>query len=234
MVVNHTGPRGGRIVRSPTGDPSTDKKETRRYRKPIVGLAGGVGAGKSTVAQIMADLGGGVISSDQLSSIEINSPDVRDQIVRWWGQSMLQPDGTVDRKQVAALVFADPAQRHRLEALIHPRIAVRRADTMQELDSQPKIRFIVIDSPLLYETDLDLMCDAVVFIDADLEVRRERSEKLRGWPEGELSRREKSQQPLDMKRARADHICKNNSNQADLRKQVERIVTQILADFGSI
>lgn len=182
----------------------------------------------------MADLGGGVISSDQLSHLEINSTEVRNQIVRWWGSQMLQPDGAVDRKQVASVVFSDPAQRHRLEALIHPRIAVRRADTMADLDTQPKIRFIVIDSPLLYESDLDLMCDSVVFVDADPEVRRERSEKQRGWPEGELARREKSQQPLDMKRARADHICKNNSNPADLRKQVERIVTQILADFGSI
>ncbi|MBK8269776.1 MAG: dephospho-CoA kinase [Planctomycetes bacterium] len=193
-----------------------------------------MGAGKSTVAQIMADLGAGVISSDQLSHQEINAPDVKSQISGWWGKGVISEDGTVDRKQIATVVFADPLQRHRLESLLHPRIAVRRADRMADLDKQLKIKFIVIDSPLLYESDLDLECDVVIFVDADDAIRKDRSEKLRGWPEGELNRREKSQQPLDMKRARADYICKNNSNQADLRNQVERVVTQILADFGSI
>lgn len=216
------------------GDFLTDREPIRRYHKPVVGLCGGIGAGKSTVAQIMSDLGAGVICSDELGHSEINAPDIQRTIARWWGPSVLRADGTVDRKQVGSVVFNDPAQRHRLESLLHPRIAIRRADRMAELDSQPRIRLIVIDSPLLYETDLDLECDAVVFVDADDAVRRERSEKLRGWPEGELNRREKSQQPLDMKRARADYICKNNSNQADLRKQVEEIVIQILADFGSI
>lgn len=199
-----------------------------------MGLAGGVGSGKSTVARIMEDLAGGVISSDSLAQLEIDSPDIRDTLARWWGARMLAGDGTIDRKQVASLVFADPAQRHRLEALVHPRVAIRRADQMAELDAQPRIRFLVIDSPLLYETDLDLMCDAVVFVDADAGLREERSEKLRGWPDGEMARREKSQQPLDNKRARADYICQNNSNLADLRNQVESIVNQILADFGSI
>ncbi|MBX3394138.1 MAG: dephospho-CoA kinase [Phycisphaerae bacterium] len=213
---------------------STDRETTRRFRKPVVGLAGGVGAGKSSVAQIMSDLGGGVISSDELSHEEINASDVKNTLVRWWGPSILAADGSVDRKQIAALVFSDPAQRHRLESLIHPRVAVRRLDRMAELDAQPRTKFLVIDSPLLYESDLDLECDAVVFVDADDEVRRQRSEKLRGWPEGEMVRREKSQQPLDMKRARADYTCKNNSNLADLRKQVEQVISQIIAGFGSI
>ena len=223
-----------RIARKRIEWMAADRDKSRRFRKPVVGLAGGVGAGKSTVAQIMADLGAGVISSDELGHQEINAPEVREAILRWWGPSVIAPDGSVDRKQVASVVFRDPAQRHRLEALLHPRVAVRRADLMAEMDSQSKIRLIVIDSPLLYEADLDLTCDAVVFVEADAGIREERSEKLRGWPAGELSRREKSQQPLDNKRARADYICKNNSNLADLRTQVERIVNQILADFGTI
>jgi len=212
----------------------TSSEKRHRFAKPLVGLAGGVGAGKSAVAGIMEVLGGGVISSDRLGHDELNAPDVKEMLTRWWGDGVIGPDGLVDRKVVGSIVFADPAQRHRLEGLLHPRVAVRRQVRMSELETQPRVRFVVIDSPLLYETDLDLMCDAVVFVDADVERRRERSEKLRGWPKGELHRREKSHLPLDMKRARADYVVQNNSSLSDLQQQVEDIVERILSEFGSV
>jgi len=192
-------------------------------------LAGGVGSGKSTVARILSELGAGVIDSDDLSHQEINSNEVKATLQRWWGDDVFQSDGSVDRKTIGRIVFSDSEQRHRLEAMLHPRIAVRREDLIAEFDKQPRIKMIVLDSPLLYESDLDLACDAVIFVDASTEQRKERSEKQRQWPEGELGRREKLQQSLDMKRARADHICSNNSSLADLRKDVERIFAQILA-----
>lgn len=204
-----------------------------RYHKPVVGLAGGIGAGKSSVARIMGELGAGVIESDQLGRIEIDSPGVKETISRWWGQRIIAGDGTVDRRKVASIVFRDALQRHRLEALLHPRIAIRRADKMAEIDAQPRFKMIVIDTPLLYETDLDLTCDAVVFVESEIGIRKARSEKLRHWSPRELVRREKAQQSLDMKRARADYVCENNSTLADLREQVERITTQILSEFGT-
>ena len=209
------------------------KDKSVGYHKPVVGLAGGIGSGKSSVARIMSELGAGVIESDRLGHLEINSPEVKQTITRWWGPGAINADGTVDRKKVASIVFGDASQRHRLETLLHPRIAIRRADKMSEFDGQPRIKMIVLDTPLLYEADLDLMCDAVVFVGADFELRKQRSEKSRHWPPGELARREKAQQSLDMKRARADYICENNSTLADLRKQVERIVNQILLEFGA-
>lgn len=151
---------------------------------------------------------------------------------RWWGSEVLAADGNVSRRRVGAIVFADPSQRHRLEALLHPRIAVRRMDQIALYEANPRIRMVVLDSPLLYETDLDLICDAVIFVDAPFEDRRARVEKERKWPEGELARREKMQQPLDMKRARADYICENKSSLADLRRQVEHIFSQIVTEFG--
>ena len=174
-----------------------------------------------------------MISSDQLGHQEINMPEVVQTMTAWWGDGVLTREGTVDRRKVASVVFGDPSQRHRLEALLHPRIAIRRADMMEAFDNQPRIKFIVIDTPLLYEADLDLMCDAVVFVDTDQEIRCQRSEKHRNWPEGEWARREKNQQALDMKRARADYICKNNSTLIDLRKQVENIVSQVLTEFAA-
>ncbi len=200
----------------------------------MLGVTGGVGAGKSTVAKLMGELGAGVVSSDQLGRLEIDAPKVKEALKRWWGAGILAADDTVDRAKVASIVFGDPSQRHRLEALLHPRIAIRRADMMAEYDRQPLIKMILLDSPLLYEADLDLVCDAVIFVDADIALRNQRSEKARNWPDGELARREKIQQPLDMKRARADYICENNSTLSDLRKRIEQIVSAILSEFGAI
>ena len=197
------------------------------YRKPIVGLAGGVGSGKSTVAKILGELGAGVIDSDALAHQELNSEEVKGTLRQWWGNEIFQPDGSVSHQKLAAIIFGDPQQRHRLEALLHPRVAVRREVLISELENQPRIRMVVLDSPLLYETDLDLMCDAVIFVDASLDNRQARSEKQRAWPEGEVTRREKTQFALDTKQARADHVCSNNSSPTELRREVERIFAAI-------
>jgi dephospho-CoA kinase len=199
----------------------------------VIGLAGGIGSGKSTVAQILSELGAGVIRSDDLAAAEINAPDVKETLREWWGPEVFTSDGSVDRRKVALVVFADASQRHRLEALLHPRVGIRRASLMAELETQSRIKAIVLDSPLLYEVDLDLLCDAVLFVDADFATREARSEKSRNWPEGELARREKTQQPLDMKRARADYTVDNNSTLAALRRQVEGVFAQIVSEAGA-
>src|SRR5262249_31555655 len=108
-------------------------------------------------------MGAGVIESDKLSHEEMGCDEVKRAVWRWWGNDVLLANGSIDRAKVAAHAFADPQERHRLEALLHPRIAVRREHLIAELDRQAGIRMIVIDSPLLYESDLDLICDAVVF-----------------------------------------------------------------------
>ena len=208
-------------------------QERTRRRKPVIGLAGGIGSGKSTVAQILSELGAGVIRSDDLASVEINAPEVKETLSEWWGADVFAADGSVDRRKVASIVFVDAAQRHRLEVLLHPRVGIRRADLVAEMEAQGKVKAIVLDSPLLYEADLDLMCDAVIFVDAAQAAREARSEKSRNWPAGELARREKTQQPLDMKRARADYTVDNNSTLAALRRQVEGVFAQIVSEAGA-
>lgn len=191
-----------------------------------------MGSGKSTVAQILGELGAAVIESDALSHDEINRREVKEVLVRWWGSDILKTDGAVDRKKVGTIVFNDPTQRHRLESLLHPRIAVRRMDLVAAYERQPRVKMIVLDSPLLFESDLDLICDAVIFVDAPFDVRAERSEKYRHWTREDLARREKLQQPLDAKQARADYTCVNISTLSDLRSQVERIFAQIESEFA--
>jgi dephospho-CoA kinase len=198
-------------------------------RKPVVGLSGGIGAGKSEVARILAELGAGVIDSDEINRQELENAQVRDTLIRWWGDQILTPEGRIDRSRVAALVFDDEAQRNRLEALMHPRIAVRRRRLIDEYQQQPQIRMIVLNSPLLYETGLDALCDGVIFIDAPEEVRAARTGHARGWSLEEFRRRQNLQYPLDFKRARADYICQNHSDMFLLRRQVETIYSRIVS-----
>jgi dephospho-CoA kinase len=202
-------------------------------RKPIIGLAGGIGSGKSEVARILENLGAAVISSDALNRQELENNEVKATLVNWWGPGVLHKDGTVDRRAVSRIVFSKEAERSRLEALTHPRIAQHRLRLIEQFQRDPAVRMIVIDSPLLYETELDRLCDSVVFVDADVGVRCARVRASRGWSPEELERREKLQRPLDFKKARADHICVNNSDLGALRRTVEAIYSRIVSGAGS-
>lgn len=213
-------------ARNPSGDATGTAGSARL---PVIGLAGGIGSGKSTVAALLESLGAVVISSDAISQEELDTPEVRATLQGWWGPGVLRPDGSADRRKIADVIFADPPQRHRLEALLHPRVMARRARRIAEIQARPDVRAIVLDSPLLYETGLDLICDCVLFVDALMETRLARVARSRGWSADDLARREKNQQPLDMKRARADYICRNNSEVDQLRHQVEGIFSEIVS-----
>lgn len=197
--------------------------------KPIIGLAGGIGSGKSTVASVLEDLGARIISSDRLNHEELDSPEVLRQLREWWGERALTPDGRADRAAIRRIVTADPAARKRLEHLVHPRIAARRQSLMETYAADPRVRAVVWDSPLLFEAGLAEQCDRVIFVEAPWEVRLARVMRDRGWTADDLERLEKSQKPLDFKRARADYTIVNNSDREDLRRQVSDIFSRILS-----
>lgn len=209
-------------------------RERRPGSRPIiVGIAGGIGSGKSSVARLLGELGAVVIDADAMAHAELDDAQVRQTLTNWWGPSIVGSDGKVDRKRIGAIVFNDPALRTRLEGLVHPRIAERRDKMIEQASADPKVRMIVMDAPLLYEVGLDRMCDSVIFVESDAARRAERSEKNRQWTPGELDRREKSQMPLDIKRKKADHICSNNSDLPALRQEVKGLYELILAKDGS-
>ncbi len=200
-------------------------------RKPIIGLAGGIGAGKSTVARILKSLGAAVIDSDALAHEELSDPGVIETLRSWWGDSICLPGG-LDRKAIAAIVFDCRDELERLEHLLYPRLHRRREELVAGYDSDPGVRAVVLDAPKLYEAGLGEYCDAVIFVEADRATRALRIEADRGWSEEELLRREKLQDPLDSKKARADYVVTNRSNRESLRADVERVFSSVLAKFA--
>lgn len=186
-------------------------------RPLVIGLAGGIGSGKSAVARILQELGCLVIDSDAEARKALERPDVKNALSKWWGEAVIDPHGRIDRSAVASIVFADEAQRRRLEGLIHPLVRRSRAEIIAEA---PDVLAAVIDAPLLFEAGVDAECDEVWFIDAPLRERLERVRANRGWDEAELLRRERTQLPLQEKKQRSQRVVVNDGDLEALRRRV--------------
>lgn len=195
---------------------------------PVIGLAGGIGSGKSAVAGVFESLGAAVIDSDRLNHQQLAEPEVVAQLRAWWGPRVCQGSGQVDRRVISAIVFEDPEALTALQDLVYPRIARRRDELLAQYRAESGVRAIVLDTPKLFEAGLDRICDAVVFVDAPPAQRLERVVQCRGWSQAELARREKLLDPLDKKRAKADYTVVNDSGIDELRPSIERILSTII------
>jgi dephospho-CoA kinase len=198
--------------------------------KPIIGLTGGIGAGKTFIAQMFADAGCMVISSDEIIRQAYKDSVIKQTLKKWWGQMVFSPDGEIDRSAVSRKVFSRPEDRKKLEQLLHPYANTVRERMMQQAGENPKIKAFVWDTPLLMETGLNRLCDKVVFVEAPLENRLARVKEGRNWSEAELAERENLQLPLDKKKEISDYCISNTANADYARGQVRDTLTRILAE----
>ncbi|MFQ5807191.1 MAG: dephospho-CoA kinase [Phycisphaerae bacterium] len=198
--------------------------------KPIIGLCGGIGAGKSVVAQQLERLGGLVIDSDQLNHEVLRRTEVARTLREWWGEEIVGEDGALNRRRIAELIFDDAEQKRRLESLVHPLIAVLREDIIKAGTADPKVEAIILDSPLLLESNLDRLCHAVVFVEASETLRLRRLQQTRGWDIEKLRQRERWQMPLTEKRSRSQYVICNEGSIEQLRSQAKDIFERVLAE----
>lgn len=205
---------------------------TRDLAAPVIGIAGGIGSGKSEVARTLAEAGCVVTHSDDDVREVLKRQDVRQALVGWWGASVVGADGELDRSAIAKIVFADEDSRRRLEALVHPRVEAQRKKTWEEASRNGPVTAFVIDAPLLFEAGLDRKCDAVIFVDCAESTRLARVKTGRGWDAEELRRREKKQWSLETKRERSDYVIVNNEDVAALRRRVRLTLDEILTTFA--
>ncbi len=200
----------------------------------VLGIAGGIGSGKSNVAAEFGNIGWVVIDSDAEAKAALMLPDVKKELVDWWGPGVLDSEGEVDRAAVGAIVFSNEAERKRLESLIHPLIAKSRraaiaAATARSGRTPPGV---VYDAPLLFEAGLDKECDAVAFVDAPLGIRMARSRRSRGWSEEEYLRRQAAQWPLERKKALCRFVIQNEREGVDLAERCREIAGILLSGQG--
>ena len=212
---------------------TTPERQPVLPRPIVIGLLGGIASGKSAAAALLAGARGVVVDADRIAREVLQSPEVRQEVVAAFGPAVLGPQGSVDRERLGALVFSSPEARATLERFTHPRI---RAKIRAELEAARANRVprVVLDVPLLLENDaqhhLVSECDVLVFVDADPRIRDARAVAGRGWPSGEVARRERAQMPLDPKRARADHVLTNDGTRASLEIQVRSLLERLGAE----
>ncbi len=198
--------------------------------KPLVGLLGAPGSGKSTAAQCFATLGCGIINADKLNHAVLERNDIAKTLADLFGCEILDHNGCVDRKKLSTIVFGDKSKENlrKLEDVVHPEIFKLIDSEILRLEQDQAVPAIILDIPLLLEVGMHERCDYLVFVSVSDEIRRQRLTQNRGWDEHLAKNIEKSQILLDKKRKISDYMLVNNSDTGELLKQVESIFPKIM------
>ena len=191
-----------------------------------IGLTGGIGSGKSTVAALLADRGARVVDADRIARevVEPGTPGLA-AVVEAFGPAVLTVDGALDRPALAAVVFADPAARATLDGIVHPLVRARAAELVA---AAPPDAVVVQDVPLLVETGQAASYDLVLVVEADQEIRVRRLVQ-RGLAEDDARARIAAQATDEQRRAVADVVLDNSGTPEELEAQVERFWAERVA-----
>lgn len=197
-----------------------------------IGLTGGVGSGKSTVASMLAELGAVVIDADVLARevVAKGTPGL-EQVVAAFGEDLLTPDGDLDRPAMGALVFNDEAKRRTLEGIVHPLVFERYAELEAAAGTDDAV---VHDIPLLAESGRTEAFDAVIVVDVPDEIRIERLVRDRGWTREDAESRLAAQATREERLAIATHVIDNSGTLDELRALTAEVHAALLIDAASV
>ena len=193
--------------------------------KLVVGLTGGFGTGKSSVAQFFRKLGAEVLDADEIANraLKKGSP-IFDQVAELFSGACEKGGKKLNRTKIADEVFADPKQRERLEALIHPYVYQKIKDKVEASDRE----IILVEVPLLFEAGFHTLCHKVVTVKCSFAVKQKRL-KRKGFSVEEIRAREKAQMPEALKIQKADYVLDNSKSIYQTRRDVEILWTKLEA-----
>jgi dephospho-CoA kinase len=200
---------------------------TPARRCPVIGLIGGIGSGKSQVAAALAGRGGRVVAGDPLGHEALRQPEVIAQVIRRWGPGVLDAGGRVDRRKLAARVFADPAERAALEGIVHPWIERRLGEEIAAARTDPAARFVVLDAAVMLEAGWESACDVLVYVHAPRATRLSRVAGQRGWSAADAAARERAQLSLTEKATRAGVALDNSGTLEQLGPQLDALLARL-------
>jgi len=192
--------------------------------KPVIGLIGAIGGGKSTVGRLLASRGGHVIDADSLGHDALRQPEIVAALVNRWGERIRKPDGTLDRREIGRIVFADGAERNALEATVFPYIGARTKLEIAGAQANPAVAFVVLDAAVLLEAGWADTVDRLLYVDAPRDIRVKRLAVRSGWTEKELDARESAQWPAERKKALADAVLVNDADADALAARIDRVL----------
>ena len=194
----------------------------------LVGLTGGIGSGKSTVARLLEKRGAVVFDADLLAreAVEPGTPGHAAVIDRF-GADVLAPGGELDREALASIVFADPSARRDLEEIVHPEVRRLFAEGTEAYRDTERV--VVFSAPLLVETGMHTAFEILVVVSATVATQIERLMRQRGMSESSIRARIEAQAPLEDKAAVADFLVDNEGTLDELESQVDRLWNDLSA-----
>jgi len=194
----------------------------------IVGLTGGIGSGKSSVAEMFKDEGAYVIDFDYLARVvvEPDTPAWRD-IVEHFGPEILLPDRTLNRFRLAEIVFSDARSRKALEGFTHPRIFEKQDTLLEEIKTKDPKAIVIVDVPLLFELSLNKNFDKVILVYVSRDVQIERAIKRDALLREEVEKRLEAQINIEKKKLLSDYIINNDGSLKNTMDQVRRVIHEL-------
>jgi dephospho-CoA kinase len=196
-------------------------EQERKRRFLRIGLTGGIGSGKSLVAAIFRSLGAPVLSADEIAKNLTNSdPMVKKRIREEFGTAVFKRDGSLDRKAMADIVFANKEKRKKLNAIVHPAVIKRIDEETRKLEGNRDTPFVIHEAALIFEAGVDKKLDYVIVVDADEDKRIQRVMERDGISRTDVQRRIDAQIPAEMKRKMADFVIKNDGDRKSLEHRV--------------
>jgi dephospho-CoA kinase len=198
----------------------------------LVGLTGSIATGKSTVSQMFAHLGARVLDADLLArEVVMPGQPAYLKIVEEFGQGVVQDDGSLDRKALGAIVFADATRRKRLEEITHPAIGLRQQRILSVLEEEEFEGIVIWDVALLFETGGVARMDRVVVVYTDADTELARLMARDGIPEAQARARMASQMPVAEKARRAHYVIDNSGERVETERQVKTVYESLLAEL---
>lgn len=197
----------------------------------VIGLTGGIGSGKSTVARLFGDLGVHWVDADDVARevVEPGTPALA-RIAEHFGEGILTPEGALNRAQLRGIVFQEPEERVWLEELLHPII---REELIRQLNPENyQLPYVLLVSPLLLETDQHELVDRIVVIDVPRDVQVERTMARDTNSREQVERIIAAQMSREDRLARADEVIDNDRPLDDVTRQVRELHERLLVDFG--
>lgn len=195
----------------------------------VLGLLGGIGAGKSLVATALESLGCVRIDADRVGHELLRTEPVRAAIRARWGDGVFSADGEVDRARLGPIVFADESQLRELEAIVHPRMRAEFERCIALARREGAAAGVVLDAAVMLEAGWDTLCDAMIFVDSPRAMRLARVATERNWDAAELDAREKRQISLDIKAESCCYRLDNSSTPSHLTPQVASLFRTIFS-----
>jgi dephospho-CoA kinase len=191
---------------------------------PVIGILGGIGSGKTSVARELAKHGGHLIVADDFGHEALRQPELKQQIIARFGREMIDAQGEIDRGKLGGIVFADAKQLRTLEEVVFPYISLRIDEAIAQVRRRSDVGFIILDAAVMLEAGWHDVCDQLIFVDAPHDLRLRRVHAARGWSDADLHAREALQLPLDEKRRRAVAVIDNSTTPQAMADQVAQLV----------